>query len=441
MGDLYLDDLESKTYTDKMILEDVRALVNSGQREGTLIDYKSDVSEKDTWAPSVAAFANSFGGLIVFGVESKNDQPLRLTGFDPHGVEMKTKLTSMVINRIQPRPDFAVRVVTHDQDPKKEVALLRVEEGRNPPYMYSKDGQHRVYIRIGAQKVEADYLQLSGLLEKRAKNASKAVPSTNEMFGSSSFLHVPTPPEPRGPTETESDYELRVLRGSNLVSSENFRFILSPRNVGPRVRMNFATEHLFWKCIRDVLGAPLNDGPVIRSANATIFQTRDQAYGEQRFGLAAQGGIGFVSFPGIRTGTGVFFVPMDFCRTLMDFICISSLFYERALRFYGSCVLAVSMTSGVVSLFDGFPGFGPNDHLKGTDLFYPPLKVMNVSGAAQIELAIAPMSANRLQDHLEAILTDLARLNGRVLDPRFRGGTRRLVDGSVERLHAARALP
>ena len=173
MGDLYFDDIENRSYSDKAILEDVRALVKTGQREGPLLDYKSDVSHKDNWPSTVAAFANTFGGLIVFGVEGKNDQPRRLTGFDPKGVEVKTKLTSMVIDRIQPRPNFSVRVVTHDQDPTREVALLRVAEGQDPPYMHSNQSEHRIYIRVGAQKTEADYLQLSSLLESERQRSCR----------------------------------------------------------------------------------------------------------------------------------------------------------------------------------------------------------------------------------------------------------------------------
>jgi hypothetical protein len=63
MGDLYFDDIEDRSYTDQMILADVDALVKSGQREGTVIDYKSDVYDQDNWPQTVAAFANSFGGL------------------------------------------------------------------------------------------------------------------------------------------------------------------------------------------------------------------------------------------------------------------------------------------------------------------------------------------------------------------------------------------
>src|SRR5229473_2995217 len=130
MGDLYSDDIEDQAeYPDEEILKDVRALINAGQREGPILDYKKDVSDKDNWAEAAAAFANSFGGLIIFGVEGDGDQPRRITGFDPRGVEIKTKLTSTLLSRIQPRPDFRVRVVTHDTDRAKEVAVLRISEG------------------------------------------------------------------------------------------------------------------------------------------------------------------------------------------------------------------------------------------------------------------------------------------------------------------------
>ncbi|SPF56435.1 hypothetical protein SBA4_860014 [Candidatus Sulfopaludibacter sp. SbA4] len=157
MADLYLDDIEDqRAYTDEMILHDVRATVKAGLREGPTLDYKADVSEKDNWPEAAVAFANTFGGLIIFGVEGKGDQPRRLTGFDPKGVEIKTKLGSTLLSRIQPRPDFQIRVVAFDEDPTKEIAILRLSEGFQPPYMHSKGDEPRIYVRVGAQKTEAD---------------------------------------------------------------------------------------------------------------------------------------------------------------------------------------------------------------------------------------------------------------------------------------------
>ena len=421
MRDLYFDDIEDRSYADTMILEDVRALVNSGQREGSVLDYKSDVSEKDTWPATVSAFANSFGGLIVFGVEGKHDQPRRVTGFDPSGVEVKTKLTSMVIDRIQPRPDFLVRVVTYDQDPTKEVALLRVSEGRTPPYMHSKDKEHRIYIRVGAQKTEADYLQISNLIEKRKRIESQAPASTGILFGSGSNLYVPKPP------------------GSNLLSPEFFKFVFSPLGIRAHLRLNFETERIFRQCIVDVLQIPQSGLSTIRSKDVTIFRVGEGAYLEQRFGLDAKGGVGFVSMPGIMTNEGLFFVPADFCRYLLNFLSIASLFYERTMRFSGSSALSVALL-----IPDGaklFPGIPTADHqFPGAALFHPPIDSIRPGVIVEIEVAMHPTLPSRLHDYLEAVLIEVGRPSGSVLDPSFRSAMQPLVDSAVARLTSARSL-
>ncbi len=415
MRDLFFDDIENKSYSDAMILEDVRALIRAGQREGPLLDYKSDLSPKDNWPPTVAAFANTFGGLIVFGVEGKSDQPRRLSGFDSKGVEVKTRLTSMVLDRIHPRPDFSVRVVTHDEDPRREVALLRVSEGRNPPYMHSKDSEHRVYIRVGAQKAEADYLQLSSLLEKRKSAGSQTIMRATELL------------------------QLQIHRpvGSNQVSPNVFRFILSPRNMGAGVRLNFETERQFRQCIADVSGKQSSDGSTIRSRDVTIFPVGADAYQEQRFGLAASG-IGFVSFPCITTQDGLFFVPMHFCRHLLDFLSVSSLFCERTIQFFGPYVLHVALViAESFNLFGGLPT--RSQDIEGTRLFHPPLEVIRLGIATEIEVAMSPISGARLQDYLEAIMIDVVRPSGSVLAPEFRTAMQTLVDDAMKRLASVRA--
>src|SRR5450432_3070506 len=182
MGDLYADDITSETaYPTGTLLQDIRNLIASGQREGPLLDYKADISPKDNWPETVAAFANTFGGVIIFGVEGQADQPRRLTGYDPKGVEMKTRLGSTILSRIQPRPDIDLRVLNHDADPTKEVAVLRVSEGTHPPYMHNKGEERRIYVRTGAQKAEADYLQLNALYDKRRHTVPSASVSTTDL--------------------------------------------------------------------------------------------------------------------------------------------------------------------------------------------------------------------------------------------------------------------
>jgi hypothetical protein len=419
MGDLYFDNIEDRSYTDEMILSDVEALVKSGQREGTVIDYKSDVSDQDNWPQTVAAFANSFGGLIVFGVEGKNDQPRRTTGFDPKGVEIKTKLASMVIDRIQPRPDFSVRVVTFDKGTNKEIALVRVAEGRNPPYMHSKEQEHRVYVRTGAQKAEADYLQLLSLFEKRERTAPHFEGSPEGAFGADPNFFIPDP----------------VV--SDRASPQFFRFVMIPPSDVGSLRLSGETERRFAKCIGNILGTT-GDIPSIRSRDATVFRVSGGAYREQRFALSAFGPAGFISYPFIRTNTGPKFVPEHFCKYLLDFLCVSSLFYERAARFYGPLQLHVTMTiTGGADILDSLPSHVSN-RVGGAYLFDPPLNHVSQQVQTGLEVSLHPTLASRLQEYLETVLTDIARPHGSVLSAEFRTSMKGDVDNAVSRLMSAR---
>jgi hypothetical protein len=419
MGDLFFDDIEDRTYTDQMILADLEALVKSGQREGSVLDYKSDLSELDNWPQTVAAFANSFGGLIVFGVEGKNDQPRRVTGFDPKGVEIKTKLTSMVIDRIQPRPDFFVRVVTYDKNTNREIALLRVSEGSNPPYMHSKGQEHRIYVRIGAQKAEADYLQLMGLLEKQRQNVPQFESSPDGAFGTDPNFFVPDPED-----------------SSKRASSEFFKLVLIPPGDVSPIRLTRETELRFAQCISDIRG-PVGTIPSLRSQDATVFRVSENAYREQRFALSRFGSTGFISYPAIRTQNGLRFVPEDFCRSLLDFLSISVLFFERAVRFYGPLSLhsIVSITVGA-DLFDGPLGLA--NRTGGAYLFEPPLQRIFRFSQTQLEVSAHPILPGRMQEYLEVVLTALARPHGSVLSGAFGESIKPEIDQATARLVRAR---
>jgi hypothetical protein len=419
MGDLYFDDIEDRSYTDEMILADVEALVKSGQREGGVIDYKSDVSDKDNWPQTVAAFANSFGGVLIFGVEGKNDQPRRVTGFDPKGVEVKTKLASMVIDRIQPRPDFSLRVVTLDKNAGKEVAILRVAEGRRPPYMHSKDREHRVYVRVGAQKAEADYLQLSSLFERREKSLSQAGDSLEQAFGSDSQFIVPRPVS------------------SNQISPYFFQFVASPRNNAVSLFLNREAENRFVQCINDIRG--VRGGTPIRSRSATVFPVSGDGYQEQRFGLSAKGAVGFISYPGIQTERGLMFVPEHFCGYLLEFLSISSIFYERAARFYGPYRLQVTMSiSCGADIFDAPPQRG-NRIAGGAYLFEPPLNHISRHVQTELEASMHPALASRLLEYIETVLTDIARPHGSVLSADFQESMKGEANNAASRLVSARS--
>lgn len=414
MGDLFSDNIDDQTaYKDAMILRDVRALVDTGQRESPVLDYKKDVSDKDNWPEAVAAFANTFGGLIIFGVEAKGDQPAALTGFDPRGVEIKTKLTSTLLSRIQPRPQISIRVVALDTDPAREVVVLRVSEGFRPPYMHSKDGHHHIYIRVGAQKVEADYLQLSALIEKRQNSDGSEVLDTDDLIGTKSQLAVTEP-------------------GSKLVSRNWYRFVLVPGDQRASRRLTVEVERQFGTCIDHLLGQTPQDTPVMRSQTTTYFQRGTGTGLERRFALTGKGALGFATHACIKTNDGPFFIPFQFCRDLADFAVLVAMYYEKA-QYYGDGNLIITLKMGEkAGLFNGTPT--PASLLPGSGLFDPPLEFIQTDDyTTQIRLGLQSLSGDRLQDYIEAVVNDIARAAGRVLSSGFRQATLPMVEDAVKR--------
>lgn len=187
-------------------------------------------------------------------------------------------------------------MVTHDTDRTKEVAILRIAEGSHPPYMHSKGDRHDVYIRVGAQKAKADYLQLSALLEKRAKAESEPGSFLLDLAGPQSPLRVTEP-------------------GSNRPSPHWYRFILAPDDNRARRRLTIVVEQQFKHCIEDVHQVP-HFGEPIRTPTSTYFRRGSGTSTEEGLALTASGCIGFITHACMNSEKGPLFIPSDFCRNL-----------------------------------------------------------------------------------------------------------------------------
>src|ERR1019366_9281840 len=129
-----------------------------------------------------------------------------------------------ILSRVQPRPDISIRIINLDTDPTKEAAVLRVSEGTHPPYMHNKGDEHRIYVRTGAQKAEADYLQLNALHDKRTHTIPPASVSTTDLY---QRLAVKNPGDKNRPSE------------------HWFRFIMNPETQGASRRLTAPVEQVF----------------------------------------------------------------------------------------------------------------------------------------------------------------------------------------------------
>jgi hypothetical protein len=155
---------------------DIRAFLNlesdedARPSEGERLDFKSNWI--DDLGNLVAGFANTYGGLILLGITEKtgeSNRPDAIVGVPRKG-EIKGRIVGHIEATVRPRPRVEVHSLPIDRD--RDVAIVRVSQGDEPPYMYSRAGKHCVPVRVEDQTRAADYAQLDALIRRRTESVS-----------------------------------------------------------------------------------------------------------------------------------------------------------------------------------------------------------------------------------------------------------------------------
>ena len=134
--------------------------------EATEYDKKLALDEKKpkSWCKSVSAFANTFGGALIFGISNEG----MVVGLEnPEGDA--EKISEVIKTRLDPMPEFKLRF--YQTEDGKVLIILDVYKGDETPYYYSGDGVLEAYVRVGNESVKATATELKRLV-LRGKNTS-----------------------------------------------------------------------------------------------------------------------------------------------------------------------------------------------------------------------------------------------------------------------------
>lgn len=175
--DLFTTNLESIDQDDVASFLGIHLPPEQRPTEGQRFDFKELLPEN--LGEDVAAFANTFGGLLVLGVEphkssekkKEKNIPGALIGLE--GTELKLRVTQMIRDSIYPVPAFEVAAHPLKTAPGRSFVVVRVEPGGFPPYMFIKNRRNSIPIRRGDGTEMASPLDLEGLLARRQANAEE----------------------------------------------------------------------------------------------------------------------------------------------------------------------------------------------------------------------------------------------------------------------------
>ena len=133
--------------------------------ETTEYDKKAalEIKKPKSWCKSVSAFANTSGGVLIFGVSDDG----KIIGLTDHESDAE-RISEIIKTRLDPIPEFNLSFC---EEEGKKMIVLNIYKGEETPYYYSGDGVMEAYIRVGNESVKATSTELKRLV-LRGKNTS-----------------------------------------------------------------------------------------------------------------------------------------------------------------------------------------------------------------------------------------------------------------------------
>jgi schlafen family protein len=166
---LFSADLDSISFTGVEEFLAIKAPIEQRPPEGVRIDYK--LMEPTDLSDTVAAFANTFGGLLFIGVEShrtKYNFPISLPGEAFVGGDIKARIAGKILSQVTPRPEFSVGVAPLPLPSDRAVVVVRVVAGVWPPYEFSASNTVRIPVRVQDTNRQAPLREIEQLIQRRA---------------------------------------------------------------------------------------------------------------------------------------------------------------------------------------------------------------------------------------------------------------------------------
>ena len=153
--------LISRNDRERRCFMDITRLIG----ETTEYDKKAalEIKKPKSWCKSVSAFANTSGGVLIFGVSDDG----KIIGLTDHESDAE-RISEIIKTRLDPIPEFNLSFC---EEEGKKMIVLNIYKGEETPYYYSGDGVMEAYIRVGNESVKATSTELKRLV-LRGKNTS-----------------------------------------------------------------------------------------------------------------------------------------------------------------------------------------------------------------------------------------------------------------------------
>lgn len=153
---------------ENITIEDIQSLIDNGIGESLNMEYKGagalkkDESSKAKITKSISAFANSDGGVLIYGIHEEDQQPKSISYID--GNIFTNEWLEQIIGNIHRKIKVEIIPVRLNGDLSKTIYVVRIPESPDAPHMAS-DGKY--YRRMNFQVVPMEEYEVRNLYNRR----------------------------------------------------------------------------------------------------------------------------------------------------------------------------------------------------------------------------------------------------------------------------------
>ncbi len=220
---------------EKMNAIELLDIINTG--ETSKVQFKEKMPHPNSIAAEMAAFSNTMGGIILFGVKDKTGE---IIGLSYEEIQKYSQdIGNYATNNIVPGIYVKTEVVPVDYNGEKKILIVYVDEGLNKPY---KDLNRDVWVKQGSDKRRVTdnaemlclFQQGSHLLADEIEAYDTSIEDVNqELFRDYFKKEFHATIEQKGLSFEQALKVKKVLRNDKLTLAGLLFFGKEPQNIKP----------------------------------------------------------------------------------------------------------------------------------------------------------------------------------------------------------------